>query len=95
MELKYRPKFRRDILRLQGKSEVNEKIYAIIRQIKSAHSISEIPSHKPLDEYKMRYRIKIKLSEKEDYRMGFILKGNTFWAERILPRTDFYKFYKR
>ena len=95
MELRFRPKFKRDLLKLKGKPELNQKIYAIIRQIKSARSISDIPSYKPLDQYKMRYRIKIKLNSKNDYRMGFILNGNVIWAERMLPRSDFYLFYKR
>jgi len=95
MELKYRPKFKRDLIRLKRKTQLNEIIYSILRQIKSADSISEIPGHKMLDEYKTRFRIKIKISSKEDYRMGFILKGKTIWAERILSRNDFYEFYKR
>ena len=95
MELRFRPKFRRDLLHLKGKEEINEIIYGILRQIKSASTLSEIPGHKPLDEYKTRFRIKIKTTEKEDYRMGFIMQGNTVWAERILSRNDFYKFYRR
>ena len=95
MELRYRPKFRRDLIRLKKKAELSQSIYSILRQIKSANSISEIPGHKMLDEYKTRFRIKIKISAKENYRMGFILKGETIWAERILSRNDFYKFYKR
>ncbi len=85
----------RDLLRLKGKREINERIYDIVRQIKSARSISEIPGHKPLDEYKIRFRIKLKINSKEDYRMGFIMKGDTVWAERILSRSGFYKFYRR
>jgi len=95
MELRFRPKFRRDLLRIKGKPAANERVYAIIKQLKSAHNISEIPGHKPLDEYKTRFRIKIKISDREDYRLGFILKGSVIWMERILSRTDFYKFYKR
>ena len=95
MELRFRPKFRRDLLRLKGKAEANERVYNIIKQIKAARNISEIPGHKTLDEYKTRFRIKIKISEREDYRLGFILKGRVIWMERILSRSDFYKFYKR
>jgi len=95
MELRFRPKFKRDLLHLKGKAEANERIYTIIKQIKAARTISEIPGHKPLDEYKTRFRIKIKINEKENYRLGFILKGSVIWMERILSRTDFYKFYKR
>ena len=64
MELKFRPKFKRDLLKLKGKPKVNEKILIILKQIKSARTISEIPGHKALDEYKIRFRIKIKISEK-------------------------------
>ena len=95
MELRFRPKFRRDLLKLKGKEKLNNKVYSIIRQIKSARSISKIPGHKHLDQYKTRFRIKIKISEKDNYRMGLIIKGKTIWAERILPRPDFYKFYRR
>lgn len=95
MELRYKPKFKRDLLRQKGKVQLNEKIYTIINQIKSARSISEIPSYKPLDEYKIRFRIKIKINDREDYRMGLIIKNNIIWAERILLRPNFYKFYRR
>ncbi|MBL7893134.1 MAG: hypothetical protein JNL63_10925 [Bacteroidia bacterium] len=95
MELRFRPKFKRDLLKLKGKPKLNEKIYTIIKQIRSARTISDIPGHKALDEYKIRFRIKIKISEKENYRLGFILNNNTIWAERILSRADFYKFYRR
>ena len=95
MELRYRPKFRRDLLHLKGKAEINERVYSIIKQIKKAGSIAEIPGYKALDAYETRFRIKIKISAKEDYRLGFILKGGTLWAERILSRSDFYKFYRR
>lgn len=95
MELRFRPKFRRDLLNLKGKIKLNQIIYEIIQQIKSARNITEISGHKPLDLYKTRFRIKIKLSEKENYRMGLIIKGNKIWFERILPRPDFYKFYRR
>jgi hypothetical protein len=95
MELRFRPKFRRNLLLLKGKTEINSRVFRIIKQIKSAETISEIPGYKPLDEYKIRFRIKIKISSREDYRIGFIMKGNAIWAERILPRSDFYKFYRR
>jgi len=72
MELIYKPKFRRDLLNLKGSKELDEQIYAIIKQIKAARDVSEIPSYKPLDEYKIRFRIKIKRNDKEDYRMGLI-----------------------
>ena len=95
MVLKYKPKFRRDLLQLKGKAQLSEKVFAVIKQIKSASSLSEIPGYKSLDEYKIRFRIKIKISDKEDYRMGLIIKNNIIWAERILPRPNFYKFYRR
>ena len=40
MELRYRPKFRRDLLHLKGKAEINERVYSIIKQIKKAGSIA-------------------------------------------------------
>lgn len=95
MELKFRPRFNRDLLKLKGKKELNERIHSLIKLIKSAQNISELPGHKFLDKYKTRLRIKIKLNTKENYRMGLIVKGNAIWAERILPRPDFYKYYRR
>ena len=95
MELKFRPKFNRDLLHLKGKLGINHNIEIIIRQIKSAKDISKIPGYKTLDKYETRCRIKIKINHREDYRMGLIIKGHTIWIERILLRPDFYKFYRR
>ena len=93
MELHFRPRFYRDLAKLKGKKALNTAIYHAIREIENAKSISGITGLQKLTDYKVYYRIKLKLSERENYRLGLAIRGNTVWLGRILPRKKFYRYF--
>jgi len=91
MELIFRGKFSREYFKIKNK-ECLKFSSDIFKQIEKANSITEIGGLKKLREYGHYYRIKIKISEKNDYRMVLMIRGNKVWAERIgLAKNIFYK----
>ena len=90
MELIFRPRFKRDLQKIKDK-EVLQKISAKLRQIENAKNIKLIGGLVKLKKYVRYYRIKIKLSEQKDYRLGLMIKGKKVWAERITRRIKIYK----
>ncbi len=91
MVLKYDKKFYRDLNKISDKELVSEILPKIIRNVKSANHISEIGHLKQLEKYSVRYRIKIKITDKRTYRIGVIIRGNTVWFVRLLHRNKIYK----
>lgn len=77
------------------KLKKNERLFRFIirkiQHIKLAKSLSAIDNIEKLDKYVVHYRIKIKLSEKENYRLGLIIRGKRVWMVRCEKRNKFYK----
>lgn len=94
MELRFKPKFLRDLRRISDKQSTDAAA-SIILKIESAKTLSQIPNLKKLEKYHTLYRIKIKLDAKRDYRMVLSIRGETIWAERILHREDVYEYFRR
>ena len=94
MELKYRPSFFRDISAIKEKDKkLMRAIEKTILQLQKANNIYEIPGLKKLKQYKVHYRIKIKLDTKTTYRLGLMIRGNTVWLIRFRHRDKIYKLF--
>lgn len=93
MELRFRPRFYRDLSLLKGKKEISAAVYRVIRQVEEAKNISEINGLKKLVAYEVYYRIRLNISERDNYRIGLSIRGNKVWFDRILPRRKFYKHF--
>ena len=94
MELRFKPQFYRDYDSIRNHS-VKVILARIIRQIEQSKQYSEIGELVVLREYETRYKIRITVSKKDDYRIGFEIKNGVIWAERILRRPKFYRHYRR
>lgn len=90
MDLKFKPKFFRDTRKIKDK-DMQDAIAKTILNIKSAKDISHIYNLKKLGKYVVHYRVKIKLDEKRDYRMGLVIRGKIVYFHRCLPRTKVYE----
>lgn len=90
MELIFRPRFERDLEKIKDK-EVLKRISTILRQIENAKDIKLIGGLVKLKKYVHYYRIKIKLSERKNYRLGLMIKGKKVWAERVARRIKIYR----
>ncbi|MBI3500778.1 MAG: type II toxin-antitoxin system RelE/ParE family toxin [Bacteroidetes bacterium] len=91
MDVKYKPKYSRDVRKIKSDSELSWALAAVLYNIRSAKNKGQINNLKKLDEYEVFYRIKIKLSHKKDYRLGIMIKGNKVWLLRFLKRRKIYE----
>ena len=82
-------KFERDVLKIR-KPLLLEALYQKIEQMEKASSIDNVTGVKILRGYTHHHRIIVK-SEKESYRIGAIIRANTIWLVRFLPRRTIYK----
>jgi len=94
MELRFKPQFKRDYLKIKN-HEVKVLLAAHLKQIMQAETVSQTGQLSKLEKYESRYKIRITVDEKDDYRAGFEIKKNIIWAERILRRPSFYEHYRR
>ena len=91
MELIFRPAFNRDLKKVKNKKVLLE-LAASLRQIEKAGSKEKIGGLKKLRDYSHYYRIKIKISDKLDYRLVVMIRNNKVWAENFaLAKRIFYK----
>ncbi len=91
MELIFRAAFFREFDRLRNK-DIFKELKGIFNRIEKAESIDEIGNLKKLRNYSYYYRIKIKISDKNDYRLVLMIRNNKVWAESIaLTSKIFYK----
>ena len=72
--------------------ELNKKLQLqlsdIIGQIQKADHLMEIPNLKKMKGYKNAYRIRF-----GEYRMGFLLEGNTIKLSRVMNRKEIYRYF--
>ncbi len=84
--------FRRDLRQASTQPELKNALEQKILQMIAAKSIAEITGLKLLRGYSVYYRIKVK-SENFDYRIGAIIRNDTIWLLRFLPRKIIYLRY--
>ncbi len=91
MELIFRPAFERDLKKVKNK-KVLLQVACTLKQIEKVNGKDEIGGLKKLTQYTHYYRIKIKVSDKYDYRLVVMIRNNKVWAENIaLAKKIFYK----
>ena len=91
MELIFRTAFFREFDKVKNKEVLNSLKNIFIR-IKKAETMDEIGNLKKLRHYTHYYRIKIKISDKHDYRLVLMIRKNKVWVESIvLVKKVFYK----
>ncbi len=83
--------FDRDIDKAHSK-ELRLVLDAKITQIEQAKNLSQVTGVKLLEGYSHHYRILVK-SKKHSYRIGAIIRNETVWLIRFLPRRIIYKAF--
>jgi mRNA interferase RelE/StbE len=91
MKIIVKGSFDRDVDKA-GKKELKLVLDDKITQIESAKDISQVTGLKLLLGYSHHYRIIVK-SPKYSYRIGAIVRNNTIWLVRFLPRKVIYKTF--
>lgn len=66
-------------------------LYKIFMNIEKAENIDGINNIKQLEKYDSRFRIKLSLDKKRDYRLGLYIHGRTVWFARFLHRKNIYE----
>ena len=89
MNVVFKPKFRRDIDKINNR-ELLTALQDKIAQVKKAEDKSIITGLKLLRGYTHQYRISVK-TDKQSYRIGAVIRKNTILFVRFLPRKIIYK----
>jgi len=89
MKVVVKPAFYRDISKLRSR-ELRQVLDEKITQIEKADGISGITGLKLLRTFKVHYRIKV-VTAKYKYRIGAIIRDDTIWLVRFLPRKKIYR----
>lgn len=66
-------------------------LYKIFMNVERAESQNEINNIKQLAKFDSRFRIKLSLDKKRDYRLGLYIHGKTVWFARFLHRKKIYE----
>jgi mRNA interferase RelE/StbE len=91
MKLIVKGSFERDIDKVHSK-ELRLALDTKITQIGQAKSILQVTGVKLLEGYSHHYRIVVK-SKNHSYRIGAIIRKETIWLVRFLPRKIVYKSF--
>lgn len=83
--------FDRDVDKAHGK-ELRLTLDSKIIQIERAKNLSQVTGVKLLEGYAHHYRIIVKY-ENHSYRIGAIVRNETIWLVRFLPRRIIYKSF--
>lgn len=89
MNLVVKPAFRRDRNKITNVPLLDE-LANKLEQIENATSPENITGLKLLEGYSTHCRIYVK-TERQSYRIGAIIRGNTIWLVRFLPRKKIYQ----
>jgi hypothetical protein len=81
--------FHRDVANVKDVSLL-KALKEKIEQIEVAVSSSQVTGLKRLTGYEAHYRIYVK-TNKESYRIGAIIRGNTIWLVRFLSRRKIHR----
>lgn len=91
MRIIIKPAFKRDRDKINNAILLNA-LAAKLQQIERADSPQNITGLKPLVGYITHHRIYLK-TDKQSYRIGAIIRGNTIWLVRLLPRKKIYRSF--
>ena len=87
MNVRFKASFASDLRALNDKSLL-ERIRALIAQVESVVSPTEIPNLKKLRGGGAYYRARL-----GDYRVGIAVEGDTIVFVRVLHRREVYRFF--
>ncbi len=91
MVLKFKPKFWKDIQKLKTDRHIMSALDKIFINVEKANNPDTINNIKQLEKFESRFRIKLTLDKKRDYRAGLYIHKNTVWFVRFLPRNKIYE----
>lgn len=91
MQSRFKPKFWKDINKVKIDKELMSALYKIFMNVDKAESLDEINNIKQLEKFDSRFRIKLSLDKKRDYRIGLYIHGRTVWFARFLHRKKIYE----
>ncbi len=91
MKIVVKGSFNRDVDKARSK-EIRHALDNKISQIEKAGDISHITGIILLEGYSHHYRIIVR-SQNYSYRIGAIVRGETIWLVRFLPRRIVYKAF--
>lgn len=89
MRLVLKPDFKRDRHKITN-TTLLQALANKLEQMENAPTMEHITGLKSLTGYTTLFRIYVKTS-KYSYRIGAIIRGNTIWLVRFLPRNKIYK----
>ncbi len=89
MNIIFKGSFDRDLDKIRNK-DLRNALDDKISQILKAQHLNQITGIKVLRGYTRHYRIIVK-SSKLTYRMGVIVRENSIWMVRFLPRKSVYR----
>ncbi len=73
MQGKFKPKFFKDIGKVKEDREIMTALYKVFVNVEKAEHMDEISNIKPLEKFDSRWRIKLFLDKKRDYRGLYIM----------------------
>jgi len=91
MIIKINQSFDRDVKKVKNKY-LKQALTDKIEQIEKARSLEHVTGIILLRGYSTYYRIKVK-TETKSYRIGAIVRNDTIWLVRFLPRRKVYKLF--
>ena len=90
MQSRFKPKFWRDINKVKDDKELMAALYRVFTNVENAETVRDIHNIRQLVKFKSRYRIKLSLDKKRDYRIGLYIHGSMVWFARFLHRNKIY-----
>ena len=91
MEHRFKPKFWKDIQKVKNDRQLMSALNKIFTNVSEAASADEINNIKALEKFEARFRIKLFLDKKRDYRIGIYIHKKTVWFARFLHRRKIYE----
>lgn len=91
MDIRFKPKFWKDIQKVKHDKQVMSSLDKIFGNVDEAENPVEINNIKVLENFEARFRIKLFLDKKRDYRIGVYIHKKTVWFARFLHRRKIYE----
>lgn len=87
MNVKFRASFAKDLKNISNK-DILKRVREAIEEIELAHNLQGISGVRKLKSAGKYYRIRV-----GEYRVGLILRGDTFVFVRCLDRKEIYRYF--
>lgn len=88
MKISYTKSFVKDLEGLKGTPAFERIKFIAFETIPNTETLADLPNLKQLKGVKNAYRIRI-----GDYRLGFVVEGDTIIIKRVLHRKDIYRYF--